>query len=117
VETSRSNNTSLVDLWKKWVPAPSGPAFISLYMDGFLLFGARELLGCLINLLRVRGFTVSKKEFQNGILLQNRLEHPPLRLSLFNLPITVESGVFTSRHCYRDALQMIENFYKNQKKD
>ena len=28
-------------------------AFISLYLDDFLLFGARELLRCLINLLRV----------------------------------------------------------------
>jgi hypothetical protein len=66
--------------------------------------------------LRVCGFTVSKKEFQNGILLQNRREHPPLRLSLFNLPITVESGVFTSRHCYRDDLQMIEEFLQKPEK-
>jgi hypothetical protein len=102
-EALQSSLGWLLEIWKTVVPKQTQACFVPLYLDDFLLFGNSNLLASLINLLRSCGFAVSKKKFQlNG---GNRLN-----LSLFNIPIAVEAGVFTSRHCYREVFHMIEEF-------
>ena len=108
-EALQSSLGWLLDVWKTAVPKQTQACFVPLYLDDFLLFGDPTLLPSLINLLRACGFAVSEKKFQLK-------KGDTLNLSLFNVPITVEAGVFTSRHCYRDALFMIEEFLQKPTK-